>query len=330
MARWKAPAAAALALALLPAAAHATPPGENGDIAFKRYLDPERTAGAIFRISPLGADEHQLTTPPAGSDDNFPDWAPDARRVTFQRCGQVTCQVMVVGRDGGTAKALTPACPPGKFFPVCTSSYYPAFSPQGNRIAFTREFGAIDPVTDFIAHRGIWSMRPDGTDRKAVTQPLSEVFEDNEAQWSPDGSRILFVRIDNRDGRQAIFTVRPSGLGLQQVTDWDLLAGDGADWSPDGSRILFRACEPCGFEGTNLFTVRPDGTGMQQLTHTPATVRMLSASWSPDGSKITFAMDGLGRLPEIWTMNRDGTGLRAVTRTRVWDSAPDWGARLSP
>jgi hypothetical protein len=41
-------AATALAVVGVVAAAVATPPGQNGDIAFRRYLGPERTKGAIF------------------------------------------------------------------------------------------------------------------------------------------------------------------------------------------------------------------------------------------------------------------------------------------
>jgi hypothetical protein len=32
-------------------------------------------------------------------------------------------------------------------------------------------------------------------------------------------------------------------------------------------------------------------------------------------------------LPDVFTMNLDGTGIHAATRERNWDGAPDWGQR---
>jgi hypothetical protein len=51
------------AILLIPSApAVATPAGQNGDIAFRRFLGPDRTNGAIFIIGPDGSRE-QLTSP---------------------------------------------------------------------------------------------------------------------------------------------------------------------------------------------------------------------------------------------------------------------------
>ena len=49
------------------ATALATTTGQNGEIAFRRYLGPDRSKGAIFTIAPDGSGERQLTSPPAGA-----------------------------------------------------------------------------------------------------------------------------------------------------------------------------------------------------------------------------------------------------------------------
>jgi len=38
---------------------------------------------------------------------------------------------------------------------------------------------------------------------------------------------------------------------------------------------------------------------------------------------------GLGKQknPDVWVMNLDGSGLRDVTNSVIWDSAADWGPR---
>ena len=72
-------ATAALAVLLVhSAAAPATAPGKNGQIAFRRYLGPNRTKGAIFIAAPDGTGERQLTRPPAKVGDDFPDVAAGA------------------------------------------------------------------------------------------------------------------------------------------------------------------------------------------------------------------------------------------------------------
>ena len=52
-------------LPMLPlASALATPPAQNGDIAFRRHLGPDRTKGTIFMAAPNGTGERQLAKPP--------------------------------------------------------------------------------------------------------------------------------------------------------------------------------------------------------------------------------------------------------------------------
>ena len=59
--------------------AQATFAGDNGRIAFRRFLDEERSTGAVFTINPNGTDERQITHPPAGFVDRNPDVSPDGR-----------------------------------------------------------------------------------------------------------------------------------------------------------------------------------------------------------------------------------------------------------
>ena len=68
---------------------------------------------------------------------------------------------------------------------------------------------------------------------------------------------------------------------------------------------------------------------MRQVTHASPDTMLLSASFSPDGRRIDYAQTGEGALPDIFTMNLYGVDVRQVTRTVLWDSAPDWGPRHS-
>ncbi len=73
-----------LALILLTAPASpatATFDGENGRIAFRRFLDLDQTTAAIFTTRPDGTGERQVTHPESGVVDRNPDVSPDGQRI---------------------------------------------------------------------------------------------------------------------------------------------------------------------------------------------------------------------------------------------------------
>ena len=112
------------------------------------------------------------------------------------------------------------------------------------------------------------------------------------------------------------------GGPARRLTPWDLGAGDHPRFSPDGSRILFRARFSDG-PGGDLYTMRPDGSDIKQLTH--GIEKMLSATWSPDGKYIAYASARVGRQPDVWIMNADGSGAQRLTTAPEWDSGATWG-----
>jgi hypothetical protein len=38
-----------------------------------------------------------------------------------------------------------------------------------------------------------------------------------------------------------------------------------------------------------------------------------------------FGASGVGGDSDVYVMRADGTKIRHVTRTKLWDRAPDWG-----
>lgn len=78
---------------------------------------------------------------------------------------------------------------------------------------------------------------------------------------------------------------------------------------------------------SQIFVIHPDGTGRKQVTHFKKRTHVTSSSFSPDGTSIVLGKGPEGGNIDVYTMRLDGTRLRRVTRSKLWDSAPDWGPR---
>jgi Tol biopolymer transport system component len=195
--------------------------------------------------------------------------------------------IYTVNPDGSGATALT-------HDPELDSSWGPAWSPDGTKIAFTH--------STFNQGVDVYVMNADGT---GVTR-LTRDGNSWNPSWSPDGSRIAFARYQNGNGD--IYTMNADGTGATQVTTGTESDGNPA-WSPTGNEIAFdRFYYPpiSPVYRTELRAIRVDGTGERLIVGE----RSQNPNWSPDGSKIAFDDEH-----EVWIANADGTGRVKLTNT---------------
>jgi hypothetical protein len=110
----------------------------NGQIAFRRYFNPDQTKGALFTMNPDGSHVRQITHPPKDlPQDDAPVWSPDGERIAFHRetIDHDRGRIMIVDPETGDTREVTRCT--GR----CIWDLHPAFSPDGDSLAFHRLVG---------------------------------------------------------------------------------------------------------------------------------------------------------------------------------------------
>ena len=160
----------------------------------------------------------------------------------------------------------------------------------------------------------IFRIRPDGS---GLTQITTGESHDLYPTWSPDKSRIAFMRQTTPQGEDRygdIYVINSDGTGLRRLTR----GGDhhSPDWSPSGDTIIFD-----GF-GSGLQTVGLAGGEVRVVLNDSIADR---PDWSPDGSQVAFHRPG--DPGELFVMNADGSDIRSLGKGFNPDWSPD-GSRI--
>lgn len=306
--------------------ASATTSGKNGRIAFRRYLNDDHTRGAIFTVNPDGSGEHRLTHPGRNVVDTEPDWSPDGRWIvytTWPENNSDASSILKIRANGHHRTQLSQTCTDD-----CAFDGFPAWSPNGRRIAFERGLMPSDP-DDFNWLIAIYVMQADGTEavritHKGETADEPNRFRDHAPAWSPDGDRLVFERYSVSRQKSAVFTIALDGTGERRLSPWRLDAAQ-PDWSPNGRWIAFRTQERSDSDG-DIFLVHPNGKGLHRVVGGRG--KWLSCSFSPNGKRIQAGHapgSGDDGAADVYVFHLDGSNLRNVTQSNAWESASDWG-----
>ena len=244
-------------------------------------------------------------------------WAPDSQALAFfSDCAKPGEQadLYLAPLDGSAAKRLTE---------LTGYANSPAFSPDGNNIAFlyvegaTRSAGALaamKPPSGVIGEDGVEIQRVAG-----VTIPRDSDSKDSATNGSeaPSGSRSIKNLISLFD------FLTPANLHAYEF-----------DWSPDSTSIAYVAANP---PGENNWWVAKLYTGGQGRTAkvvlAPAEVsgalhglQIAVPRWSPDGKAIAFIgglMSDQGSTGgDVWIVAAGGGVAQDLTKDRP--TSPAW------
>ncbi|HEX6903028.1 MAG TPA: protein kinase [Thermoanaerobaculia bacterium] len=259
-------------------------------------------AGGSSQAPPVKTSFHRLTDQEGR--EWFPTLSPDGDFFAYVRTsprGDLDIYLQRIG--GGNPIPLTGDSP--------VDDTHPAFSPDGERIAFRSERDG----------GGVFVMGATGESVKRVTR-----FGYNPA-WSPDGKEILVATEgvgapDVRKTDSRIWRVDVASGQSKLVVTSDSVQ---PSWSPGGHRIAYWGV-PLNSAKRVLWTVSADGGDAVQVTDDD--YLNWNPVWSPDGKYLYFSSNRGGSM-NLWRLPIDEATGRARGEAEPITTPSQWSGMMS-
>ena len=222
---------------------------------------------------------------------------------------KVTDAMGLFDRDTVTVAVQVTVCPQSSPPPPCATNC--------DKIVF---------VSNRDGNDEIYTCNADGSN---VTRLTNDPAADGQPVWSPDGTRIAFIKTDYTYMGN-IYIMNADGSNPVQKT----FSGQciHPSWSPDGNKIAY-----CGNQWNYSIEIVDLTSGSVSTLYWYGSVVTFGSSvdpspaWSPDGTKIAFDSDGLAWdfISDIFTICPNGGNLSLLT-PQFFNDYDYWKPAWSP
>jgi Tol biopolymer transport system component len=281
------------------------------------------------------------------------DWSPDGRFLAVtDRAKDSTWGIALVSVETGETAMLTTNTE------ETTADFFPAFSPDGRRLAFFR--ASFVGGTSDLHVRSLSRDEPPRVEGDAI---LMKGVQPGPIAWLPGGDEILAgterVALDGSPPRpltlpewRSAHEWEPSGFKQQRSVRGTKLAFDTAGlrgqllrvslagatkavpapffassrgeedpaFAPDGRRVAFTSLRS---GDRRIWIGEADGSACRELPLPSGSRYPGSPSWSPDGRRLAFDA-GLGGQDHVYITTPEGGTLRRLTSERMQGARPRW------
>jgi eukaryotic-like serine/threonine-protein kinase len=316
--------------------------------------------GGVFRV-PISEAGERLGEPTSisgiGAGNTFVrriSLSADGRRMAYTLLSRIESISSVLLRPGSFEAAGPPSVIVSN---ASTRNNFPAFSPDGRRLAYsscnmtgttcdlwlanadgtgqtqltTAESSELMPawfadmtqlgfITDRTGHFTYWAINLD-TRRERMLFDFGP--GPDYMRLSPDGRSLTFNRKD-ADGRINLWVATPANGGQPRPLTSDRELMGFPAWSPDGRSLAFQMKRG---DDTHLMVMPSEGGPAEQLTNEHGQSWLYS--WSPDGDKILYAGFREG-LWNVWWVSRTTGQQRRLTDYKKLNSFvryPAWSPK---
>ncbi len=279
-------------------------------------------SGSVWLMHPDGSEPTQLTVRPLDAPDAHPVLSPSGLSIAYSSPSKQGRKIFVMSLEEQIPEMITD----GKG----GDDWFPAWSPDGKRIAFIRGEDRRDLyiVSAIVAVRPVLLLEGNDDNPEFVGHPT----------WSPSGDSIV-ISADRRQGNGTVlWHVNASNGALSQLTPTKRKAVHVTDldaaYSPDGKSVAFasnRHVSSADDAGDlDIYSIHIDGSGLTRLTSDTALARY--PSFSPDGKRLFFVSTRDRQRAfesEIWVMAATGGEQKRVTRDERPQNSQPFAGRLA-
>ncbi|WP_456437125.1 hypothetical protein [Psychroserpens sp.] len=282
-------------------------------ILFSRKKDKDN-GWSIYAINPDGTKEEVIIPFKSGQGEYNPNVSVNGYSILFNTYRYGGWKLAAFDLETKKTKRIT-----------TTSNYFynGAYSPNEKKITYEK-VGRGEKTKICIADSN-------GQNETVITNSM-QAFENRVPVWTPDGKSVIFY--NNKNSVNDIYIYNVLDKSITNLTNNDGGNDFNPSVSPDGKQVAYFS-DRNGFLDVYIMDIN----GKNQVCITSKLRSkyneynfykdsnlfwVFKISWSPNGNQLVFS-NTKSNNTDLFTINKDGTGLRQITFTPKSEYTPVWG-----